>query len=100
MLEACSEWYSGAYLLETVPSVIYIMMRYGHDLEEAVVSAVNDTKDNDTIASIVGALAGALHGRKGIPARWVGNLTGRSTDRDDGKVFEIIADARRIWWEA
>jgi ADP-ribosylglycohydrolase len=28
--EAGDGWYSGAFLLETVPSVIYILMRYGH----------------------------------------------------------------------
>jgi ADP-ribosyl-[dinitrogen reductase] hydrolase len=37
VLDACSQWYSGAYLPETVPSVIYILMRHGHDLEEAIV---------------------------------------------------------------
>ena len=29
--EACDAWYSGAYLLETLPSVLYILMRHGHD---------------------------------------------------------------------
>jgi len=38
----------GAFLLETVPSVIYILMRHGNDPEESIVRAVNDTKDNDT----------------------------------------------------
>jgi ADP-ribosyl-[dinitrogen reductase] hydrolase len=96
--EACSWWYSGAYLLETVPSVIYILMCYGHDPEEAIVRAVNDTKDNDTIAAIVGAGVGALHGREGIPDRWIRNLSGRTTDRDDGKVFELIETARVKFW--
>ena len=49
---ACDSWYSGAYLLETVPSVLYILERHGHDPEEAIVRAVNDTKDNDTVAAI------------------------------------------------
>jgi ADP-ribosyl-[dinitrogen reductase] hydrolase len=73
-------WYSGAYLLETVPTVIYILMRHGHDPEEAIVRAVNDTKDNDTVAAIVGAAVGALHGRSGLPARWIDNLLGRTTE--------------------
>ena len=66
VLDAGDSWYSGAYLLETVPSVVYILMRHGHDPEEAIVRAVNDTKDNDTVAAIVGAAVGALHGRAGI----------------------------------
>ena len=63
-VEACNSWYSAAFLMETVPSVIYILMKHGRDLEEAIVRAVNDTRDNDTIAAIVGAAVGALHGKK------------------------------------
>ena len=96
--EACSWWYSGAFLLETVPSVIYILMRHGHDPEEAIVRAVNDTKDNDTIAAIVGAAVGALHGKEAIPNRWIQNLSGRTTDRDDGKVFDLIQTAKNKFW--
>jgi len=97
VLDACDDWYSGAYLLETIPSVLYIMMCHGHYFEEALVRSVNDTKDNDTIAAIVGALAGALHGKEKIPDRWLRNLSGRTTESDDGKVFEILEEAKRIW---
>lgn len=93
VLDACNQWYSGAYLLETMPSVIYILMRHGHDLEEAVVRAVNDTKDNDTVAAIVGAAVGALHGTKALPAHWVTNLTGRTKSDDNGKMFAILVRA-------
>ncbi|HXH25319.1 MAG TPA: ADP-ribosylglycohydrolase family protein [Vicinamibacterales bacterium] len=51
---------SRAYLVETVPCAVYILMRYGQDPEEAIVRAVNDTVDNDTTAAIVGAAVGAL----------------------------------------
>jgi len=95
--EACALWYSGAYLLETVPSVVYILMRHGHDPEEAIVRAVNDTKDNDTVAAIVGAAVGALHGKRGLPERWLRNLSGRTTDRDDGRVFELLRMARQTF---
>lgn len=43
---ACDRSYSGAYLLETVPSVLHILAGHGHDPEAAIVRAVNDTKDN------------------------------------------------------
>ncbi len=99
VVEACNEWYSGAYLLETVPSVIYILMRYGSNLEKAIIRAVNDTKDNDTVAAIVGAVMGALHGKEKIPARWISNLSGRVTGDEDGEVFEILELARQIWWQ-
>jgi ADP-ribosylglycohydrolase len=96
--EACDTWFSGAYLLETVPSALYILMRHAHDPEEAIIRAVNDTKDNDTVAAIVGAAVGALHGRQGLPARWIAGLTGRTTACDDGKLFSVITDAGKIFW--
>jgi hypothetical protein len=92
-VEACDSWYSGAYLMETVPSVIYILMRYGDQLEEAIVRAVNDTWDNDTVAAIVGAAAGALHGKDALPKRWLDGLVGRTEADDDGRVSELLAQA-------
>jgi ADP-ribosylglycohydrolase len=97
VLAACNTWHSAAYLLETVPSVLYILMRHGDDPEEAIVRAVNDTVDNDTIAAIVGAAVGALHGKGALPERWLSNLLGRTTDRDDGRIFELLAQARTLW---
>ncbi len=94
---ACARWYSGAYLMETLPSVLYILERHASDPEEAMVRAVNDTWDNDTIASIVGAAVGALHGAQALPKRWVQNLLGRTGENDDGRVFELIAEAKRRW---
>ncbi len=97
VVEACNSWYSGAFLLETVPSVIYILMLHGHNLEEAIVRAVNDTRDNDTIAAIVGAAVGSLHGKEKIPGRWIENLSGRTKEDDDGRVFELLKMARKRW---
>ncbi len=99
VLKAGHTWYSGAYLLETLPSVLYILMRHAHDPEEAIVRAVNDTKDNDSVAAIVGAAVGALHGVEALPARWRAALLGRTGADDDAQVFRLIAEARRCWWE-
>ena len=99
VLEACNSWYSGAYLLETVSCVLYILMCYAQDPEEAIVRAVNDTKDNDTIAAIVGSAVGALHGRDAFPEQWIENLSGRTTGQDDGNIFEVIKDAEATFWQ-
>ena len=96
MRKAFKSWYSGAYLLETIPCVLFILMKYGDDLEEAIVRAVNDTKDNDTIAAIVGAAVGALHGKKAIPERWISKLSGRTREKDEGKIFELLDTARKF----
>ena len=38
-VDACNGWYSGAFLLETVPCVLYILARHAEDPEEAIVRA-------------------------------------------------------------
>ena len=96
--EACRSRYSGAFLLETVPGVLYILMRHARDPEEAIVRAVNDTKDNDTYAAIVGAAVGAIHGASGLTRKWVTGLTGRTGAADDGRIFELIAKAKDVFW--
>jgi ADP-ribosylglycohydrolase len=96
VLTACNEWYSGAFLLETMPSVLYTLMRHGNDPVEALVRAVNDTKDNDTVAAIVGAAVGALHGSAAFPARWRDGLLGRTREDDDGRVFQLIEHAQQF----
>jgi ADP-ribosyl-[dinitrogen reductase] hydrolase len=97
ILEACDQWRSGAYLLETVPSTLYILARHAGDPQEALVRAVNDTKDNDTVAAIVGAAVGALHGAAALPERWVTQLSGRTRESDDGEVQRIMVRARERW---
>ena len=93
--QACDAWHSGAYLLETVPSVLWILANHAHDPEEAIARAVNDTFDNDTIAAIVGAAVGALHGARALPASWRAGLLGRTGASDDGVVFRLIEAAVR-----
>jgi ADP-ribosyl-[dinitrogen reductase] hydrolase len=100
VVRACGEWYSGAYLLETVPSALFILARHGEDPEEAIVRAVNDTRDNDTIATIVGAAMGALHGKAKLPQRWIAGLSGRTAADDDGRIFELITAAEEKWGPA
>jgi ADP-ribosylglycohydrolase len=96
--DACARWQSGAYLVETVPSVLYILMRHGHDPEDAIIRAATDTADNDTIAAIVGAAVGALHGKAALPRRWIENLSGRTKRDDDGRIFQLLDAARQKWW--
>ena len=95
--DACGRWYSGAYLLETVPAALLILMKHCDDPEEAIVRAVNDTKDNDTIAAIVGTAVGALHGKEKFPEKWVSNLSGRTKVNDDGQIFRILNEAENFW---
>ena len=98
--DACKKWGSHASLFETVPSVLYILALHSRDPEEAIIRAVTDTSDNDTIGSIVGAAVGALHGLTGIPYRWIQGLTGRTRAGidDTGEVFKLILSAKKTFW--
>ena len=42
--------------------------------EEAIIGAVNNGGDADTIAAITGSLAGAKFGLEGIPEKWINSL--------------------------
>ncbi len=95
--DACDRWMSTAYLFETLPCVMYILMRHAQDPEDAILQAVNETWDNDTTAAIVGAAVGALHGRRALPKRWLDNLSGCTAEDDDGRMFELLEQARRLW---
>ena len=100
LIQDSVDWYSGAYLLETMPTVLNILSLIGNDPEQAILQAVNNTKDNDTIAAIVGAAIGAVHGRSGLPKRWIENLLGRTSHNDDWRIFELIEDAKQAFWQA
>ena len=93
--EACDGWHSGAYLLETIPSVLFILARHAGNPAQAIIRAVNDTRDNDTIGAVVGAAVGALHGEVALPEPWRSDLLGRTRDADDGALFILLDDLQR-----
>ena len=53
-------------------------MHHADNLPSAVIAAVNDTKDNDTVAAVVGAFTGALHGRRAIRQKWLDGISSSS----------------------
>lgn len=73
---------------ECVPTSVGIFLIFRHDLEEAVCAAARVGGDTDTAACIVGALSGAYHGAKKIPARWMEQLKER--DRIEAVVNGLI----------
>jgi ADP-ribosyl-[dinitrogen reductase] hydrolase len=95
--EAGDIWHSGAYLLETVPTVVYILERYGNNPREAILQAVNHTRDNDTVAAIVGAAVGALHGASALPKAWMDDLSGRTAVDDDHQFFYLLDLAGQVF---
>ena len=74
-------WYSGAFLLETVPTALGIVAEYINDPQRGILEAVNRTWDNDTIASLVAAAFGARYGLDAFDPRWVNRVVS-DTHRD------------------
>lgn len=70
--------YSGAFLLETLPVTPFIVERHGNDPDRAIRAAVNHTRDNDTIASLVASAIGVKHGMDAFRPDWVTGLLGRT----------------------
>ena|GEM_PF-1334003 len=99
--EACSSWRSKesiASIFETIPSVLYILATHAGNFEEAIIRAVNDTRDNDTVASIVGAAVGAIHGLEGIPERWLKHLKGTIREDGESQVFRLLTQSKQVFW--
>ncbi len=101
--DACSldGFGSRADVLQTVPAVLYALMCHADSFESSIIAAVNDTKDNDTIAAIVGAYVGAIHGKRAIRSRWIDGIRsyslkipGRETISDRDVMLEMAVRAR------
>lgn len=62
---------SGLHVSEAVPAVFGILAASGNNAMEAIVGAVNIGSDTDTIASMCGAVMGALHGAAAFPPEYL-----------------------------
>lgn len=60
------------HVKNTLNNAIYWSMK--PTFEEAIIGAVNDGGDADTIAAIAGSLAGVRFGYKAIPEKWIDKL--------------------------
>jgi ADP-ribosylglycohydrolase len=63
----------GGYVYQTVPVAIYAWFRHFGDFRAAVTAVVECGGDTDTVAAIVGALAGA-NGLARIPPDWIAGI--------------------------
>jgi ADP-ribosyl-[dinitrogen reductase] hydrolase len=75
-----------AFVLDSLKAALWAVARSA-SVEEALCLIVNKGNDADTVGAIAGALAGAVYGEAGIPARWLSAL--RGADR-------VVAAADRL----
>jgi ADP-ribosyl-[dinitrogen reductase] hydrolase len=64
---------NSAFVVDSLRTALWAVLRSA-TFEETVCLVVNRGDDADTIGAITGALAGALYGEAGIPARWLAPL--------------------------
>ena len=61
---------SRLHSIEELPLALGMLVLAGGDYREAVLGGVNYGRDSDSIATMAGAVAGALRGADGVPAEW------------------------------
>ncbi|NLB89242.1 MAG: hypothetical protein GX790_08475 [Syntrophomonadaceae bacterium] len=72
-------YHNSAFALGSVLYSLYLFTTLGLNWEKAVLTAVNGGGDADTIAAMLGAMCGAIHGYESIPANWVQKLMNRES---------------------
>jgi ADP-ribosyl-[dinitrogen reductase] hydrolase len=64
---------STGYVLDTLEAVLWCLLN-SKSYEEAVLKGVNLGEDTDTIAALIGGIAGMYYGLEAIPEDWVESL--------------------------
>lgn len=62
------------YILEQIPAALALLTFGANDPKQAILSAVNFGRDTDTIACMVGELAGTLFGASALPTDWINTI--------------------------
>jgi ADP-ribosylglycohydrolase len=64
-------WYESASSLEIVPVTMAMLHLCRDDVNQAIIEGASFGRDCDSIASLVGCIAGALHGASSIRPDWI-----------------------------
>jgi ADP-ribosylglycohydrolase len=80
---------------ETVPATLALFRLAEGDPQRAILFGANFGRDADTIATMVGGLAGALRGVGGIPAPWVAKVEANPDVRYGELVSGLAGVVRR-----
>ena len=103
-------FWSGAYVLESLPFALYCFLRTPDDFDVVLYDAVNESRDSDTVAALACTFSGALNGlaftmaRNGAVAGGPGGEAASSKVIDPGKDYlaelewrdELLALADRL----
>jgi ADP-ribosylglycohydrolase len=80
---------------ESVPAALGIFLLTGGDPVATILGCANFGRDADTIATIAGAIAGALRGAGALPADWVSAVRLATPVDQDALTTSLLAVLRR-----
>ena len=87
---------SRMHAIEELPVALGILVATGGDTREAILAATNYGRDSDSIATMAGAIAGALNGIESVPEDWIRQVTAESQLDLEGPALTLAAVAREI----
>ena len=87
---------SRVHSIEELPMALAFLVVAKGDFRDTVLGGVNYGRDADSIASMGGAIAGALGGLASVPAEWVTEIAAASRTDLVGPGRTIAAVARRV----
>ncbi len=74
LVEAAGACGTSGYVVSTVSFATFCFFRHGDDPPRALTAAISAGGDTDSIAAILGAWLGALHGEAGLPAHLIDRI--------------------------
>jgi ADP-ribosylglycohydrolase len=83
--------------IEELPVALGLAIVAGGDYREAVLGAVNYGRDSDSIATMAGAVTGALGGAGAVPAEWLAHVSTASKVDLVAPAATLVAVTREVW---
>ncbi|NWF26251.1 ADP-ribosylglycohydrolase family protein [Streptomyces sp. PKU-EA00015] len=87
---------SRLHAVEELPIALGMLLVCDGDFRRTVLSCVNYGRDCDSIATMAGAIAGALHGEAAVPREWAERVAEASRVDLHAPALELTAVAREI----
>ena len=81
--------HSSGYVIDTLEAAVWSFLKTD-SYNEAVLKVINLGGDTDTIAAIVGGMAGTYYGLQAIPDNWVQNLARKE------EIYEMLTIFRNV----
>ena len=80
---------------ETVPVTLALFYLADGDLKQTILYGANFGRDADTIASMAGAVAGALRGASALPESWIGKVKAESPRNHEEVAEQLVQVVQR-----